>query len=114
MVWCVYVLVQLNRLRIRRFGVRVPTGAPFITQERRERSARSRRFAVSTWQVQTAFPVPVRGDSKIHQATLYDVSKLLGHSTTQTTTRYAHHERGALLRASEQAASQLARTGTER
>jgi len=46
-------------------------------------------------------------------ATLYDVSKLLGHSTTQTTTRYAHHERGALLRASEQAASQLARTGTE-
>jgi len=46
-------------------------------------------------------------------ATLYDVSKLLGHSTTQTTTRYAHHERGVLLRASEQAASQLARTGTE-
>ena len=46
-------------------------------------------------------------------ASLYDVSKLLGHSTTQTTTRYAHHERGALLRASEQAASQLAKTGTE-
>jgi integrase len=45
-------------------------------------------------------------------ASLYDVSKLLGHSTTQTTTRYAHHEHGALLRASEQAASQLARTGT--
>jgi integrase len=46
-------------------------------------------------------------------ATLYDVSKLLGHSTTATTTRYAHHERGVLLRASEQAASQLARTGTD-
>ena len=46
-------------------------------------------------------------------ATLYDVSKLLGHSTTATTTRYAHHERSALLRASEQAASQLARTGTD-
>lgn len=46
-------------------------------------------------------------------ATLYDVSRLLGHSTTQTTTRYAHHERGALLRASEQAASQLGKTGTE-
>jgi integrase len=46
-------------------------------------------------------------------ATLYDVSRLLGHSTTQTTTRYAHHERGALLRASEQAASHLTKTGTE-
>jgi integrase len=46
-------------------------------------------------------------------ATLFDVSRLLGHSTTATTTRYAHHERGVLLRASEQAASQLAKTGTE-
>ncbi|MBI1317329.1 MAG: tyrosine-type recombinase/integrase [Candidatus Hydrogenedens sp.] len=46
-------------------------------------------------------------------ATLYDVSKLLGHSTTRTTTRYAHHERATLLRASEQAASQMAKTGAE-
>ncbi len=46
-------------------------------------------------------------------ATLFDVSRLLGHSTTQTTTRYAHHERGALLRASEQAASHLTGIGTE-
>lgn len=44
---------------------------------------------------------------------LYEVSKLLGHSTTQTTTRYAHHEHAVLLRASEQAASHLGRTGTE-
>ena len=44
---------------------------------------------------------------------LYDVSKLLGHSTTQTTTRYAHHEHAVLLKASEQAASHLGRTGTD-
>jgi len=44
---------------------------------------------------------------------LYDVSKLLGHSTTQTTTRYAHHEHAVLLKASEQTALQLSKTGTE-
>lgn len=44
---------------------------------------------------------------------LYEVSKLLGHATTQTTTRYAHHEHAVLLKASEQAALQLSKTGTE-
>jgi integrase len=46
-------------------------------------------------------------------ATLYDVSKLLGHSNTQTTARYSHHEGAALLKISQQAAGQIGRASGE-
>lgn len=56
-------LSQCYKLRIRRFGVRVPTGAPSINLKRREPSTSSRRFAVSAWRARGGTPVPVRGFS---------------------------------------------------
>jgi hypothetical protein len=42
------------------------------------------------------------------------VSKLLGHSNTQTTARYSHHESGALLKISQQAAGQIGAAAEKR
>jgi len=46
-------------------------------------------------------------------ATLYDVSKLLGHRDVKTSSRYSHHEASALRDLSQRAAGQisLAQTG---
>jgi hypothetical protein len=41
------------------------------------------------------------------------VSKLLGHSNTQTTARYSHHEGAALRKISQQAAGQIGRASGE-
>jgi integrase len=47
-------------------------------------------------------------------ATLYDVSKLLGHANTQTTARYSHHASGALLKISQQAAGRIGEAAERR